>query len=129
MVVGRTVSTIFFGAISLLVSGAASPARRALSVGVAPGAERPRPKSDYLLTERAVAVKIVLTPGRRIESPAAMGLVFATTAGLVIWIVLWSIGYSGLDASLLALIVILLGATGRIVLRYLPGGSERSSGR
>jgi len=58
-----------------------------------------------------------------------MGLVFATTAGLVIWIVLWSIGYSGLDASLLALIVILLGATGRIVLRYLPGGSERSSGR
>jgi len=57
-----------------------------------------------------------------------MGLVFATTAGLVIWIVLWSIGYSGLDSGLLALIIILLGASGRIVLRYLPGGSERRSG-
>ena len=58
-----------------------------------------------------------------------MGLVFATTAGLVIWIVLWSIGYSGLDSGLLALVVILLGASGRILLRYLPGGGERGSGR
>jgi hypothetical protein len=58
-----------------------------------------------------------------------MGLVFATTAGLVIWIVLWSIGYSGLDSGLLALLVILLGASGRIVLRYLPGGSARDPGR
>jgi hypothetical protein len=57
-----------------------------------------------------------------------MGLVFATTAGLVIWIVLWSIGYSGLDSGLLALVVIVLGATGRIVLRYLPGGSSRGPG-
>jgi len=57
-----------------------------------------------------------------------MGLVLATTAGLVIWIVLWSIGYSGLDSGLLALIVILLGAAGRIVLRYLPGGGARTPG-
>jgi hypothetical protein len=57
-----------------------------------------------------------------------MGLVFATTAGLVIWIVLWSIGYSGLDSGVLALVVIVLGATGRIVLRYLPGGSSRGPG-
>ena len=59
---------------------------------------------------------------------AQMGLVFATTAGLVIWIVLWSIGYSGLDSSLLALVVTLLGASGRIVVRYLPGGSARDRG-
>ena len=59
---------------------------------------------------------------------AQMGLVFATTAGLVIWIVLWSIGYSGLDSGLLALVVILLGAGGRIVVRYLPGGSARDRG-
>ena len=58
-----------------------------------------------------------------------MGLVFATTAGLVIWIVLWSIGYSGLDSSLLALVVILLGAGGRIVLRHLPGAGARNGGR
>ena len=55
-----------------------------------------------------------------------MGLVFATTAGLVVWIVLWSIGYSGMDSGLLGLMAVLLGASGRIVLRYLPGGSARS---
>ena len=59
-----------------------------------------------------------------IES-ARMGLVLATTAGLVIWIVLWSLGYSGLDSGLLALVTILLGASGRIAMRYLPGGSAR----
>jgi hypothetical protein len=58
-----------------------------------------------------------------------MGLVFATTAGLVIWIVLWALGYSGLDSGLLALAVILLGAGGRIALRYLPGGEARTSDR
>jgi hypothetical protein len=47
----------------------------------------------------------------------------------VIWIVLWSLGYSGLDSGLLALVVIVLGAAGRIALRYLPGGSARASGR
>ena len=55
-----------------------------------------------------------------------MGLVLATTAGLVIWIVLWSLGYSGLDSGLLALVVIVLGAAGRIALRYLPGGGART---
>jgi len=58
-----------------------------------------------------------------------MGLVFATTAGLVIWVVLWAIGYSGLDSGLLALVVILLGASGRIALRHLPGGSARTPER
>ena len=55
-----------------------------------------------------------------------MGLVLATAAGLVIWIVLWSLGYSGLDSGLLALVVIVLGAAGRIALRYLPGGGART---
>jgi hypothetical protein len=58
-----------------------------------------------------------------------MGLVLATTAGLVIWIVLWSIGYSGLDSGLLALVVILLGAGGRIGMRYLPGAGARNPDR
>jgi hypothetical protein len=57
-----------------------------------------------------------------------MGLVLATAAGLVIWIVLWSLGYSGLDSGLLALVVIVLGAAGRIALRYLPGGGARTPG-
>jgi hypothetical protein len=58
-----------------------------------------------------------------------MGLVLATTAGLVIWIVLWALGYSGLDSGLLALVVMLLGAGGRIALRYMPGGGARASDR
>ncbi len=50
-----------------------------------------------------------------------MGLVLATTFGLVVWIVLWALGYSGLDSGLLGLVVIILGATGRVVLRHLTG--------
>ena len=55
-----------------------------------------------------------------------MGLVLASTVGLVIWIVLWALGYSGLDSGLLALVVMVLGASGRIVLRHMPGGSRPS---
>ena len=55
-----------------------------------------------------------------------MGLVLATTAGLVIWIVLWSIGYSGLDSILLALVVMIVGAAGRVAMRHLTSGSRPS---
>jgi hypothetical protein len=55
-----------------------------------------------------------------------MGLVLAATFGLVIWVVLWALGWSGLDAFLLALIVMLLGAAGRVVIRHLPGSSTRT---
>ena len=58
--------------------------------------------------------------------PSRMGLLLAATTGLVIWIVVWSLGWSGLDAGLLALMIIVLGALGRIALRYLPGGSPRT---
>ena len=52
-----------------------------------------------------------------------MGLVLASTFGLVLWIVFWALGYSGLDSVLIALVVMILGATGRIVLRHLTGTS------
>jgi len=58
-----------------------------------------------------------------------MGLVIATAFGLAIWVVLWALGYSGLDSGLLALVVILLGAGVRIAWRYLPGGSARAENR
>jgi hypothetical protein len=50
-----------------------------------------------------------------------MGLVLTTTFGLVLWIVLWAIGAEGLDAFLVAAVVIMLGATARILAPYLPG--------
>lgn len=50
-----------------------------------------------------------------------MGLVLTVTGGLVVWIVLWALGTKGLDAFLLAALIILVGASLRILSGYLPG--------
>jgi hypothetical protein len=50
-----------------------------------------------------------------------MGFVLTVTAGLVIWIVLWALGTKGLDGFLLASVIIVLGASMKILSRYLPG--------
>jgi hypothetical protein len=50
-----------------------------------------------------------------------MGLILTVTAGLVVWVVLWALGTKGLDAALLALAIILVGASLRILSGYLPG--------
>ncbi|HEX3519883.1 MAG TPA: hypothetical protein VHT29_12700 [Solirubrobacteraceae bacterium] len=50
-----------------------------------------------------------------------MGLILTVTAGLVVWIVLWALGAKGTDAFLLATVIILVGATLRILTGYLPG--------
>jgi len=54
-----------------------------------------------------------------------MGLVMTVTAGLVVWIVLWALGAKGFDAFMLATLIIVIGATVKILTRYLPG--RRSS--
>jgi hypothetical protein len=55
-----------------------------------------------------------------------MGFALATTAGLIIWLVLWAIGQKPLDAFLVTIVIVLVAATLRILSRYLPG---RGSGR
>ena len=55
-----------------------------------------------------------------------MALVLWTTAALVTWIVLWSIGAKGFDAALLAGFIVLLGATQKILEKYLPSRSQSS---
>jgi hypothetical protein len=50
-----------------------------------------------------------------------MGLVLATTGALIIWIVLWAIGWKSLDGFLVATMIIILAATVRILQPYLPG--------
>lgn len=50
-----------------------------------------------------------------------MGLLLTVTGALVIWIVVWALGNSGLDAGLLALAIIVLGAAMRLLAGYLPG--------
>jgi hypothetical protein len=50
-----------------------------------------------------------------------MGLILTVTAGLVVWVVLWALGRPGSEAFLLAAAIILVGASLRILSRYLPG--------
>ncbi len=50
-----------------------------------------------------------------------MGLVLTVTAGLLVWVVLWALGTTGFDAFILATVIILAGATVRILAGYLPG--------
>ena len=50
-----------------------------------------------------------------------MGLVVATTVGLVIWIVMWALGIKAVDAFMITLLLVILGATMRIISPYLPG--------
>ena len=50
-----------------------------------------------------------------------MGLVLTATAGLCIWIVLWALNVSGLDAIMIAIAMVLIAIGVRNVLPYLPG--------
>jgi hypothetical protein len=50
-----------------------------------------------------------------------MGLVLTATAGLIVWIVLWALGAKGFDAFLIATVIILIGASLKILASYLPG--------
>ncbi|MBW3653629.1 MAG: hypothetical protein KY433_08555 [Actinobacteria bacterium] len=49
-----------------------------------------------------------------------MGLVVATTFGLVAWIILWAIGWKSIDAFMITTLIITLGATARLLAPYLP---------
>jgi hypothetical protein len=53
-----------------------------------------------------------------------MGLVIATTFGLVIWLVMWALGVKALDSFLITVVIVVLGATARIIAPYLPGNRE-----
>lgn len=50
-----------------------------------------------------------------------MGLVLGTTAAFIIWIVMWAVGFNSIDGFMVAMTIIALGATGRILKPYLPG--------
>jgi hypothetical protein len=53
-----------------------------------------------------------------------MGLVVATTFGLVVWLVLWALGVKAIDSFMITVVVVLLGATARMLAPYLPGNRE-----
>ena len=53
-----------------------------------------------------------------------MGLVVVTTVGLVIWIVMWALGIKSFDAFMITVLLVVLGATMRIIAPYLPGNRD-----
>jgi hypothetical protein len=50
-----------------------------------------------------------------------MGLVLATVAGFVVWIVLWSLDYKAIDAFMITVVIALVAVMGRMLAPYLPG--------
>jgi hypothetical protein len=53
-----------------------------------------------------------------------MGFVFTVTVGLIIWIVLWALDIKAIDAFMVTVLVILLAATARALVPFLPGRDE-----
>jgi hypothetical protein len=52
-----------------------------------------------------------------------MGLLLTLIAGLALWIVLWGTSLmKSVDAFGIAMVLVLLAATARIILPFLPGG-------
>lgn len=54
-----------------------------------------------------------------------MGLVLTVTAGLVVWVVLWSLGANGFDAFMITTLIAVVGATGHILKHYIPNRDDR----
>jgi hypothetical protein len=50
-----------------------------------------------------------------------MGLVITGSAGLCLWIVLWSLGVSGFDAILIGIAMVLVALVVHNLLPFLPG--------
>jgi hypothetical protein len=50
-----------------------------------------------------------------------MGLALTATFAACLWVVLWALGIKGFDGILLALAIVLIGATLRSLGQFLPG--------
>lgn len=53
-----------------------------------------------------------------------MGLVLATTAGLVVWLVLWSVGSKAIDSFMISIVIILVASLVRMAMTQLTGQSS-----
>jgi Mn2+/Fe2+ NRAMP family transporter len=50
-----------------------------------------------------------------------VGLLLTFTAGMILWIVLWAVNFKAFDAFLITLLMVILAATARMLVPYLPG--------
>ncbi|MEA2248104.1 MAG: hypothetical protein QOH46_2633 [Solirubrobacteraceae bacterium] len=53
-----------------------------------------------------------------------MGVIVATTVGLIIWIVLWAIGAKAFDAFMITVLIAVVAVTVRMLAPYLPGNRD-----
>jgi hypothetical protein len=54
-----------------------------------------------------------------------MGVLLSLIAALTLWVILWGVDLmKSFDAFMLAMLIVLLAATGRIILRFLPGSQH-----
>ncbi|MGZ4200419.1 MAG: hypothetical protein ACXVP1_09560 [Thermoleophilia bacterium] len=50
-----------------------------------------------------------------------MGLAAAVTASLCVWIVFWALGAKSFDAFMIAIVIMVLAATVKLLTPHLPG--------
>jgi hypothetical protein len=50
-----------------------------------------------------------------------MGLIITATAGLCLWLILWSLNVSGFDAIMIAVAMVLVAIGVRNLMPFLPG--------
>ena len=65
--------------------------------------------------------RMALSAGDTRLGSSPMGLILTATAGLCIWIVLWSLNISGFDSILIAIVMVLVAIGVRNLLPFLPG--------
>ena len=53
-----------------------------------------------------------------------MGFILTALTGFVVWIVLWSLDWKAFDAFLITILIVLIGATARIITPFLPGSRD-----
>jgi uncharacterized membrane protein len=54
-----------------------------------------------------------------------MGFILTAVFGFVVWIVLWSLGSKSFDAFMITVLILVIGATTRILAPFLPGNRDR----
>jgi hypothetical protein len=54
-----------------------------------------------------------------------MGLILTAVFGFVVWIVLWALNVKAFDAFMITTLILVIGATLRILAPYAPGNRNR----
>ena len=54
-----------------------------------------------------------------------MGLAYAVTAALAVWIIGWALGAKAIDSFMIAAVIMVVAATVRLLLPFAPGNRRR----